>query len=89
VQSQANQCSGGAPARLTIGKASDLRVRVRQGLIKGLVLHSSGKGIRTNGNVAKIVIRWKITVRPAAVEEELHNRHWIYFGKLPKYTDRT
>jgi len=75
--------------RLTIGKASNLRMRVKQGLVKGKVPHSSGKDIREKENTSRIVIRWVITDRPAAVEEELHKRHIEAFGKLPKYTDRT
>ena len=75
--------------RLTIGRASNLRMRVKQGLVKGKVPHSSGKSIRENEEVASIVIRWAITDRPAAVEEELHRRHIEFFGRLPKYTERT
>ena len=75
--------------RLTIGKASNLRMRVKQGLVKGKVPHSSGDDIRANESTSRIVIRWAITDRPAAVEEELHRRHIEIFGKLPKYTDRT
>jgi len=75
--------------RLTIGKASNLRMRVKQGLVKGKVSHSSGKDIREKENTALVVIRWATTQRPAAVEEELHRRYVEVFGKLPKYTDRT
>ncbi len=75
--------------RLTIGKASNLRMRVKQGLVKGKVPHSSGNDIRGNEDLSKIVIRWAITNRPAAVEEELHRKHIEAFGRLPKYTDRT
>ena len=31
--------------RLTIGKASNLRMRVKQGLVKGMVPHSTGERI--------------------------------------------
>ena len=75
--------------RLTIGKASNLRMRVKQGLVKGKVPHSSGDDIREKEDTSRIVIRWAVTDRPAAVEEELHKRHKGLFGKLPKYTDRT
>jgi hypothetical protein len=75
--------------RLTIGKASDLRMRVKQGLVKGKVPHSSGKVIRENEDTSKILIRWAVTDRPAAVEEELHKQHKQIFGKLPKHTDHT
>ena len=75
--------------RLTIGKASDLRRRIKEGLVRGKSPHSAGKGIRENEDTSKIVIRWAITDRPAAVEEELHRRHKEKFGKLPKYVKHT
>ncbi len=75
--------------RLTIGKASNLRMRVKQGLVKGKVPHSSGDDIRSSEDLSRIVIRWATTDRPAAVEEELHRKHVEAFGRLPKYTDRT
>jgi hypothetical protein len=74
---------------LTIGKASDLRMRLRQGLVSGMAPHSAGKAIRENEDVSTIVIRWAVTNRPSAVEEELHR---LYKGKhncLPKYTRHT
>lgn len=74
---------------LTIGRASNLRMRVKQGLVKGKVPHSAGEDIRDKEDYSKIVIRWAITDRPAAVEEELHRKHIVTFGRLPKYTDRT
>ena len=75
--------------RLTIGKASDLRRRIRQGLIKGKAKHSSGERIRANEDIDKIEIRWAETDRPSAVEEELHKQYRARFGKWPKYTDHT
>lgn len=75
--------------RLTIGKASDLRMRVKQGLVKGKTPHSAGKKIRANEDVSKIVVRWAVTGRPAAVEEELHRMHREKFSRLPKYTEHT
>ena len=75
--------------RLTIGKASDLRMRIRQGLVKGKTPHSAGKRIRQNEDTAKIIIRWAITDRPAAVEEELHRKHREKFCRLPKYVEHT
>ena len=75
--------------RLTIGKASDLRMRIKQGLVKGKVPHSAGKRIRGQEDVSKIVVRWAITDRPAAVEEELHRRYQSKFGGLPRYTKHT
>jgi hypothetical protein len=79
----------GIEERLTIGKASNLRMRVKQGLVKGKIPHSSGDDIRSHEDLSKIVIRWAITDRPAAAEEELHRKHIEAFGRLPKYTDRT
>jgi len=78
-----------AEERLTIGKAADLRMRVKQGLVKGKTPHSAGNEIRTKEDVSKIVVRWAITNRPAAVEEEMHKRHLNRFGKLPKYVKHT
>ena len=75
--------------RLTIGKASDLRMRIKQGLVKGKVPHSAGNRIRREEDLSKIVVRWAITDRPSAVEEELHKQHIKKFGKLPKYTEHT
>ena len=75
--------------RLTIGKASDLRMRIKQGLVKGKTKHSSGFRIRANEEVSKLVVRWAITDRPAAAEEELHRKYIIKFGNLPKYTEHT
>lgn len=78
-----------ASERLTIGKASDLRMRVRQGLVKGKTRHSAGKRIRKQEDVSKLMVRWAVTDRPAAAEEELHQRHIARFGKLPKYVQHT
>jgi excinuclease UvrABC nuclease subunit len=75
--------------QLTIGKASDLRMRVKQGLVKGKVPHSAGERIRAHEDVSRIVVRWAVTNRPAAVEEELHKRYQAKFGSLPKYTEHT
>jgi len=76
-----------ANERLTIGKASNLRMRIRQALIKGKVPHSSGKDIRASEDVTMIEVRWAETDRPAAVEGELHRQYREKHGRLPKYTD--
>ena len=76
-------------ARLTIGKASNLRMRVKQGLVKGKVPHSTGERIRKLEDTSKIIIRWAETDRPSAVEEELHRNHIETYGDLPKHTIRT
>ncbi len=75
--------------RLTIGKASDLRLRIKQGLVKGKVPQSAGKRIRANEDTSKIVIRWATTDRPSAAEEELHRKHQEMFGAFPVYTEHT
>lgn len=75
--------------RLTIGKASDLRFRVRQGLVKGKAKHSSGTRIRAVEDVERLEVRWAETERPAAVEEELHRQYKARFGTLPEYTKVT
>ena len=76
--------------RLTIGKASDLRMRVRQGLIKGKVPHSTGERMKSqNLDFSKVVVRWAITDRPSATEEELHKKYVQKYGKLPEYVKRT
>jgi len=74
---------------LTIGKAANLRMRVKQGLVKGKVPHSAGDKIRTKEDVDLIEIRWASTDRPAAVEEELHRRYRKALGRLPLYVDHT
>src|SRR5437867_623504 len=66
-----------ADERLTIGKAKDLRHRVKQGLIRGEAPHPSGAAIRAKEDLARVEVRWAITERPAAVEEELHQRHRV------------
>src|SRR5438105_1254773 len=65
--------------RLTIGKASDLRMRIKQGLLRGKVPHSAGTRIRANEEVDRVVLRWAATDRPSAAEEELHRRHRARF----------
>ncbi len=75
--------------RLTIGKAANLRMRVKQGLVKGKVPHSTGDRIRELEDTTKIVIRWAETDRPSAAEEELHKIYVETHGALPKHTIRT
>ncbi len=41
--------------RLHVGKASDLRMRIRQGLVEGKALHSAGKRIRAEEDVSLLV----------------------------------
>lgn len=88
---EARQTAAGAlpDERLTIGKASDLRMRIKQGLVKGKIPHSAGKKIRAKESVSGILVRWAETDRPAATEEELHRLYKDKVGDLPKYTERT
>lgn len=72
--------------RLTIGKATSLRRRVRIHLVRGMGKHSTGKRIRANEDPENLLVRWAITAQPAAVEEELHRLYRESNGKLPKYT---
>jgi len=78
-----------AQERLHIGRASDLRMRIKQGLVKGKTPHSTGKRIRAGEDVSRIVVRWAVTGRAAAAEEELHRKHRARFGSLPRHTKRT
>ncbi len=75
--------------RLHIGKASDLRMRIKQGLVRGKVPHSTGKKLRENEDISRLLVRWAPTDRPAAAEEELHKRHVERFGRLLIYTQHT
>jgi hypothetical protein len=79
----------GEEQRLTIGKANNLRMRIKQGLVKGKAQYSTGEKIRRAENTGGIVVRWALTDRPSAVEEELHKQHVARCGSLPRYTDRT
>lgn len=79
----------GEEARLTIGKAANLRMRVKQGLVRGKARHSAGRKIRAQESTTGIVVRWAETERPAAVEEHLHQEHKRRFGRLPRYVDHT
>jgi hypothetical protein len=47
--------------RIYIGKAGDLRLRVRQGLVKGKLPHSGGHRIRELEDVSQLVVRWAVT----------------------------
>jgi hypothetical protein len=71
--------------RVYIGKAGDLRLRVRQGLVKGKLSHSGGRRIREQEDLSRLAIRWAVTSRPAAAGEELHRAYRAKFGCLPSY----
>ena len=75
--------------RLTIGKATNLRYRIKQGLVKGKSPHSAGKHIREHEGVSRLIVRWACTDRPACAEEELHRIYLNKYGSLPKYVKHT
>jgi hypothetical protein len=74
--------------RLTIGRTSDLRMRVKSQLVMGAGPHQAGTHIREHEDTSHLLVRWAVTDRPAAAEEELHRLHVRQHGKLPKYTRR-
>lgn len=71
---------------LTIGKTDNLHRRVQKALVQGKHLHSAGTRIRAVEDVTRLVVRWAVTDRPAAAEEELHRLHIQQFGRLPVHT---
>ena len=72
---------------LTIGKASNLRNRIKRGLVQGKSSHSSGIKIRKHEDTERIQIRWALTNIPSAVEENLHHKYREQnSGNLPRYT---
>lgn len=77
--------------RLTIGKTGNLCDRLKC-LIRGNDGHSAGKKIKgafpDEAMRSKFLIRFALTSRPAAIEEELHRLHKETYGILPRYTDR-
>ena len=81
--------AGDSECRLTVGRTSNLRFRIKQALVRGIAPHPAGEKIRANEDVSSVVVRWAQTQRPAAVEEELHIRHIRKYGELPKYTGHT
>ena len=77
---------------LTIGKSTNLRKRIRRGLVLGKVPHSTGKLIRKyeKKNISDVVVRWALTDRCCAVEEELHIKYKRdHNNELPRYTKIT
>lgn len=78
----------GEKERLTIGKSTRLRTRIKTGLM-GNGKHSTGEKIVKHEDLNKIFIRWSETDRPAAAEEELHRKYLEKHSTLPKYTQRT
>jgi len=78
----------GEEPRLYIGRSSDLQMRIKQALIAGTTGHQAGRRIAEAEDTSLICIRWAETDSPAAAEEELHRRHVLKYGALPKYTER-
>lgn len=78
-----------AEERLTIGRATNLRQRVKEELVRGNFPHDAGDNIRLKETVTDVVVRWATTSKPAAIEEELHQRYKQKFAKFPKYVKRT
>lgn len=83
----------GRKTLLALGRTNDLRMQIKQGLVRGKAPHSVGDRIRADMKEGKIRasdigIRWAVTDRPAAVAEELHKRYKAWFGELPKYNKR-
>ncbi len=74
---------------LYIGRARDLHDRITNALVKGTLPHHAGLKIRENENLADLEVRWAVTDRPAAAEEELHRQHREMFDCLPLYTSHT
>ena len=79
----------GRRERLVIGRASNLALRVMEALVRGNHPHNAGYRIREREMLGQVEVRWAITHRPAAAEEELHCLHLATFGRMPKYTQRT
>jgi hypothetical protein len=76
----------GEETLLYIGKAVTLQMRVIHQLVRGTGLHAAGRKIEQNEDVGRVCVRWAITDRPAAAEEELVRAHVEAFGAPPKYT---
>jgi excinuclease UvrABC nuclease subunit len=75
---------------LHIGRASNLRHRIRQALVKGKSKHSTRERmLKDKVDFKKLKIRWAKTEYPNAVEEYLHKKHKKIFGVLPKYSKVT
>ena len=79
----------GKGARLVIGKAARLAKRIKTDLVRGKGTHPAGDKIRAHEDTSQLLVRWALTDRPAAAEEELHQQHIRKHGALPKYTQRT
>ena len=81
-------CRKGRTGLLLIGMASNLRHRLKQALVKGKAPYGARKKLMKGerGRFHQVWIRWAITDRPAAAEEELFRRYRRRFGRQPKYS---
>lgn len=79
----------GTRVPIYIGKTSNLRSRVKQGLVRGKARHSGRRRIIAGETPAELLVRWAPTRRPAAAEEDLHIRHVARHGSLPLYVKQT
>jgi hypothetical protein len=77
--------------RLTIGESSNLNRRIRQNLIVANS-HSAGKDIALSFEAtihSTLLVRWALTIRRAAAQEELHRLHILAHNCMPRFTDKT
>jgi excinuclease UvrABC nuclease subunit len=77
--------------RLTIGESKNLNRRIRHNLIKGSS-HSAGEDIKKHFAPivhSTLLVRWALTSKRAAVQEELHRLHMQVYDCMPRYTDKT
>ena len=75
---------------LHIGRASNLRHRIKQGFVKGKTPHSTRDRMLNEGvDFKKLKIQWAITDWPNSAEEYLHKKFKKEYGHLPKFTKVT
>lgn len=78
----------GDPVPAYIGQSANLYKRVVGGLVRGIELHTAGQKVRESEDPADLTVRWALTDRPAAAEEELYRRNHELWGRLPAYAGR-
>lgn len=72
--------------RLYIGMAKALQRRVYRGMIRNS--HHAAGAIPQDHESTQVLVRWAVTPRPAAAEEELIRAYIEQFGQLPQYARR-
>jgi hypothetical protein len=72
--------------RLYIGMAKALQRRVYRGMIRNS--HHAAGTIPQDHESTQVLVRWAVTPRPAAAEEELIRAYIEQFGQLPQYARR-